>query len=230
VRADPSWAEIYLGACRPFGLEVDREALTAALAETPWDHAGPFEPTEEASYERVKAFDCAVLGRLGYRELPDQLFRSIEAAFAARESWHVFPDVLPALEALAGQGVRRAVISNWVWGAPELLHDLKLARHFEALVISSRVGYQKPQPEIFEHALGLTDVEPRRALHVGDSYAADAEGARAAGIQAVLIDRAIGDPSRARDERRDADVPVVADLYGLLDLIGIPRRAQPVLA
>ncbi len=230
MRADPSWADIYLSACRPFGLEVDREALTAALAETPWDHAGPFEPTEEASYERVKSFDRAMLARLGYRELPDRLFRSIEAAFSVRESWHVFPDVLPALEALADHGVRRAVISNWVWGAPELLHDLELARHFEALVISSRVGYQKPQPEIFEHALELTGVERGRALHVGDSYAADVEGARAAGIQPVLIDRAIGDPSRAQDERRDADVPVVADLYGLLHLIGVPRPAPRVLA
>jgi predicted dehydrogenase len=46
----------------------------------------------------------------------------------------------------------------------------------------------------------------------------------------VLIDRGIGDPSRGRDERRARDVPVVADLYGLLDLIGVPRRARRVLA
>ena len=97
-------------------------------------------------------------------------------------------------------------------------------------MISSRVGYQKPQREIFEHGLELTGVERERALHVGDSYGADVQGARAAGIQPVLIDRRIGDASRVRDERRDVDVPVISDLYELLDLIGVSRPALPQLA
>ncbi|MDQ3870459.1 MAG: HAD family hydrolase [Chloroflexota bacterium] len=227
VRPDPSWADIYLGACRPFGLELDAAALTAALAETPWEVAGPFEPSREASFEQVTQFDRAVLARLGYRELPAELFRSIEAAFAAREAWHVFPDVLPALEALAREDVRRAVISNWVWGAPELLHDLDLAGHFEALVVSSRVGYQKPQREIFEHGLELTGVARECALHVGDSYRADVLGARAAAIQPVLIDRAIADPTRAANRPPQLDVPVIRDLFELLDLIGVERPDLP---
>ena len=70
-------------------------------------------------------------------------------------------------------GMRLCVISNFVWGAPELIHDLELARHFEQLVISARVGFQKPNPGIFRHALEPMNVEPERAMHVGDSYRAD---------------------------------------------------------
>ena len=41
----------------------------------------------------------------------------------------------------------------------ELIHDLELARHFEKLVISARVGFQKPNPGIFQHALARGQLE-----------------------------------------------------------------------
>ena len=52
-------------------------------------------------------------------------------------------------------GLRLGVVSNWGWFAPELLQTLELARHFEVMSISARVGYQKPHRAIFEHALEL---------------------------------------------------------------------------
>jgi putative hydrolase of the HAD superfamily len=228
VRADPSWADVYMGACRSFGLEVEPAELAGALRGATqggaWSFEGPFEATSEASYQRVRAFDAEVFERLGHRDLPDDFFRTIERAFAAREAWHVFPDVLPALDALAAAGIRRAVISNWLWGAPELLHELDLASRFEALVISARVGYQKPHQGIFRHALEVTGVAPERSVHVGDSYRADAMGASAVGIRPVLIDRSGGDGAGpvAPD---GPNVPVVRDLLELVDLLGVERLA-----
>jgi putative hydrolase of the HAD superfamily len=136
--------------------------------------------------------------------------------------------VIPALDALVEGGILLAVISNWSWQAPELIHDLELARHFETLVISSRIGFQKPHPGIFEHALQRVGVTPDRAVHVGDSYKADVMGARRVGIDAVLIDRYSEDPARVREERGDPDLAVVRDLFELLDLLGIARPTAPV--
>jgi putative hydrolase of the HAD superfamily len=48
---------------------------------------------------------------------------------------------------------------------------------------------RKPSPEIFEHALVLAGAAAHEAIHVGDSLAEDVAGARAAGIEAVLIKR-----------------------------------------
>jgi putative hydrolase of the HAD superfamily len=228
VRADPSWADVYLGPCRSFGLEIEPAELARALREATqagaWSFEGPFETTPEASYQRIRAFDAEVFDRLGHGDLPDDFFRAVDRAFAAREAWHVFPDVLPALDALAAAGIRRAVISNWLWGAPELLHELDLAAHFEALVISSRVGYQKPHQGIFRHALEVTGVAPEQALHVGDSYRADAMGALAAGIRPVLIDRSgTGAPAPLASD--GPAVPVIRDLLELLDLLGVERLA-----
>lgn len=232
VRAHPSWAGVYRLGLRDAGIEVDEAELERALIEATrggaWALEGPFEATEAASFERIKEFDSQVLAALGHADLPDDVFHAVEAAFAARSAWHVFPDVPPAIEALRAAGFRLGVISNWLWGAPELLHDLELARHFEALVISARVGYNKPHRGIFEHALEVMSVAPTDALHVGDSYAADVVGARRADIRAVLVDRRLGDPARVRPEHDEPDVPVIADLLELLDLLGVARPAAPV--
>jgi putative hydrolase of the HAD superfamily len=234
VRAHPSWAGVYRLGLADMGLEIDEDELGRALAEATtsgsWPIEGPFETTEEASFARVVEFDRRVLAALGHDDLPDEVFRRIETAFMERTAWYIFPDVPPAIDALTAAGIRLGVISNWVWGGPELLHSLELAGHFEALTISARVGYNKPHPRIFEHALHVMNVAPSEAVHVGDSYSADVVGARAVGIAPVLIDRRVADPARVRAEHEDPELPVVRDLLELLDLLGIERPARAVAA
>jgi len=212
-----------------YGVEVDEKSIERALLEETrtgwWLQDAPFQPTEEESWRRIKEFDAAVLARMGQATLPDDAFRSIEAAFARRSAWYVYPDVVPAIQAMRETGLRLGVISNFVWGGAELIHDLELARHFDSLTISARVGFQKPHRGIFEHALRVLGADPATAIHVGDSYAADVQGARRVGMGAVLIDRAAGDPARIRSEHGDADLTVISDLLDLLDLLGIERPA-----
>jgi putative hydrolase of the HAD superfamily len=226
VRAHPSWADVYRSVFPRFGIEATSADLERVLRTAPWDVEGPFEATEAASFDRVKAFDQTVMSALGYDDLPDEFFRALEEAFGHRSAWHIFPDVVPALDAMREAGIRLGVISNWVWGAPELLHDLELASHFEALIISARVGYQKPDPAIFEHAMELMRVTPDRAIHVGDSFSADVQGARAVGITPVLIDRRVREPGHTHGQAPDGDdVAIIGDLDDLLGLIGIEQAA-----
>ena len=228
IRAHPSWAGVYRRGLLESGIDIAEQDLERALLEESqtggwWTNEEPFEPTVENSFATVVAFDRAVLARLGHAEVGADSFRRIEDAFARRSAWYVYPDVLPTLDALRAAGLRLCVISNFVWGAPELIHDLELARHFEALVISARVGFQKPNPGIFRHALEQMRVTADKAMHVGDSYRADIIGARNQGITAVLIARGGADPARLREERADPDLIVIKDLNGLLDLLGIER-------
>ncbi len=225
IRPDPSWVDVYLAACRDHGLELSRETLAdgfrAALASGALDETGPFEATREASFARIRRFDEAVMAATGHAGLPEAFFREVGARFQERESWHVFPEVPRALERLARAGIRRAVISNWIWEAPELLHELDLAPWFETLVISDQVGYNKPHPGIFREALARTGVAPEHAVHVGDSFEKDVLGARAVGISAVLLARGLSDGQRPADVPPDDPVPVVRDLDGLLALLGL---------
>ena len=228
IRAHPSWAGVYRQGLLEAGIDVAEKDLERALLHE--THAGgwwldetPFEPSEAKSFEIVQRFDAAVLARVGHPNLGEETFRRIEDAFARRSAWYVFPDVTPALDAMQAAGIRLCVISNFVWGAPELIHDLELARHFEKLVISARVGFQKPNSGIFQHALEQMSVKPDNAMHVGDSYRADVLGARKVGISAALIARGPNDPARLREDHADPDLLVLSDLNDLLDLFGIER-------
>jgi len=231
IRAHPSWAGVYREGLAEVGISATEKDLERALLEETqagawWNLEDSFEPTEQSSWERIKNFDLAVLARMGLADLDEGVIRTIENAFARRSAWYVYPDVSPSLDALEAVGIRMGVISNFVWGGPELIHALELSRHFEALTVSARVGFQKPHRGIFEHALSQLKVAPERAWHIGDSYKADVEGARRMGITPVLIDRHGGDPARVREERGDPDLAVVSDLYDLLDLLGIERPAN----
>jgi len=227
VRPDPSWRDVYASVFPAHGIEASAEEFEAAFRASwkEWENEGPFEASEQASFGRLMALDRLVFGRLGYPDLPESFFRDVDLAFRQRSAFYVFPDVLPALDAMQAAGLRLAVVSNWGWAAPELLQTLELARHFEVLSISARVGYQKPHPAIFEHALGLLGIGPDQAVHVGDDPAADVVGARRAGIEPILIDRrGRVHPPIGSDTPADG-APVIADMAELLDLLGIERPA-----
>lgn len=116
-------------------------------------------------------------------------FAALYEHFAGPEPWGVFPDVVPALEALRRGGYRLAVLSNWDPRLRPLLQALRLADFFEVLVISGEVGWHKPDPRLFAHTARLLGLPPRRILHVGDSWEEDVGGARRAGWQAAWLAR-----------------------------------------
>ena len=228
VRPDPSWRDVYATVFADHGIEATADQFEAAFREAwkDWEQEGPFEASEEASFGRLMALDRLVFGRLGYADLPESFFRDVDQAFRQRSAFYVFPDVIPALQAMRAAGLRLAVVSNWGWAAPELLQTLELAQHFEVLSISARVGYQKPHPAIFEHALDLLRVDPAEAVHVGDDPKADVVGARRAGIEPILVDRHGRAHPPIGAEAPSDGVTVIADLAELLDLLGIARPVE----
>lgn len=225
ARAHPSWLEVYSTVFEKYGIETDQDAFGEAFraAWVEWAHEGPFEATEAASFQRLTELDQLVFDRLGYPNLPQAFFRDIDLAFRQRSAFFVFPDVIPALDAMQASGLRLAVVSNWGWHAPELLQTLELARHFEVMSISARVGYQKPHAAIFEHALELLDIRPEQAIHVGDDPQADVMGARRVGIEPVLIDRKGRIDVPVGAGTKVGVVPTIHDFGELLDLLGIER-------
>ncbi|HWE34104.1 MAG TPA: HAD-IA family hydrolase [Solirubrobacteraceae bacterium] len=127
----------------------------------------------------------ADLRRRCARVVADEL--SIDAdltdALLSALRFNVFADVKPALTRLRGAGSTLVVISNWDVSLHAVLARLGLAPLFDAIVTSAEVGARKPQPAIF------AAVEAPLARHVGDSVDEDVAGARAAGVEPVLVRR-----------------------------------------
>jgi HAD superfamily hydrolase (TIGR01509 family) len=107
----------------------------------------------------------------------------------ARNLWCKVPAGLgDALDAVRALGVNVAIISNSEGMLDRLFDDLGILRHFDLVVDSGKVGVEKPDPRIFGFALEACAVAPARALHLGDMFATDVLGARAAGLRCALID------------------------------------------
>ncbi len=100
-----------------------------------------------------------------------------------------FADARPALLKARGRGRRVVVVSNWDVSLHERLEQLELAPLLDGIVTSAGAGARKPSAAIFQRALALAGVQPGDAIHVGDSVEDDVAGARAAGIEAILLRR-----------------------------------------
>jgi putative hydrolase of the HAD superfamily len=117
-------------------------------------------------------------------------FPELYARFAGPGAWRVFDDVVPALESLRSRGLKLGVISNWDQRLPPLLEALGLRPFFDVVVVSCHVHSCKPGRRIFQSAARRLRLQPSGILHVGDSWELDILGARRAGFQALLLDRA----------------------------------------
>jgi putative hydrolase of the HAD superfamily len=103
---------------------------------------------------------------------------------AARKADKPYDDVLPGLLRLAEQ-VTLGTISN---GNADL-EVIGFAHHFKVSLAASRFGRAKPDPAIFLAACEALGVAPHEAVYVGDDLRLDVEGAQAAGLRAVWMNR-----------------------------------------
>jgi putative hydrolase of the HAD superfamily len=115
----------------------------------------------------------------------------IQAAHAKSHLWtHVEPGTREALEALRDAGYRLAVISNADGRVESVLRQVGLRDPFEFVVDSALVGYEKPDPRIFEEGLRRLGLPAPETAYVGDLFPVDVVGARRVGMQALLLDPA----------------------------------------
>jgi len=119
-------------------------------------------------------------------------FRALYDRFSDADAWHVFEDVAPSLQALKARGISLGIISNWDDRLRPLLKALKLDHYFQNITISCEAGVHKPSTMIFEEACARLNTKREETLHIGDSLEMDFEGARGAGLAALLLQRKPG--------------------------------------
>jgi HAD superfamily hydrolase (TIGR01549 family) len=133
----------------------------------------------------------------------------MEGAWAHAQHFELYDDALPVLEAVRAAGLKIGLLSNSARDLDEFVAHHGLA--VDAVLTSRAHGKTKPHETIFRRMLELLDVSSGDAVMVGDTIEDDIDGARAVGMQAVLVDREGRFPER---ERLD-------DLRGLPAALGI---------
>lgn len=193
---------------RESGVDVGLETAEQAFAaEVGYYLANQLRGSDEAGLARLRD-ECAEVTHhaLGETGVPIERAAVRRALLDAIE-FEAFPDVVPGLRALRERGLRLVVASNWDCSLPTWLARAGLADLIDGTASSAVAGAPKPAPAVFQDALRIAGVGADRAVHVGDTVESDVEGARAAGIRAILIRRSGELPDGIETVRSLEDVP-----------------------
>lgn len=214
---DPPWPALQRELRERFALEVSlADAKRAMKAEIAYYREHHDEAVDRASLARLRRACAAVLrdalpppaAALGLEPLTEALLAAVR--------FRAFPDAPAALRGLRARGAALVVVSNWDVSLHDALEQTGLTPLLDAALSSAEVGAAKPDRAIFRRALAVAGVDAHEAVHVGDSWREDVEGARGAGIRPLLV---------ARDGPRPAGVEAVATLGEVQD--ALKRPAYP---
>jgi putative hydrolase of the HAD superfamily len=182
----------YVG--REVGLNLDAQQLESAF-HAAWQHT-PRRPAIDGPRENDdKGWWRELVDRVIDQVAPslsefdrDNFFEVAYEHFAEAGVWKLYPEVPEVLEQLRPH-FQLAVISNFDGRLRFILQHLSLSNYFSYIFISSELGADKPDPEIFRRALKIMHLGANEVLHAGDDPERDWKAAAAAGLLVFRLDR-----------------------------------------
>lgn len=127
-------------------------------------------------------------------------------------AWRVYPDVRPALEALAVRHLCLGVLTNGDADQQRRkLHHVGLADALPDVIASSEAGAAKPSAQIFRTGCARLGLAPEEVAYVGDRLRTDAIAATDAGLYGIWLNR--------DNDSRPAEPPVIQTLDDLPALL-----------
>ena len=195
IRVHPSVGDVYAKHARAFGFSGTADELNKEF-RSQWKKMGGIESLGNKSGAQVeekfwKDLVFEVFQPFGGLEYFDKYFKLIFEAFRDGSNWKIYEDVIESqiFRKLKERKIILGVISNWDSRLSSTLDSLKLAEHFKFILPSAVVGSAKPDKKIFAEAVRLSGIKPHEACHIGNEIKTDFDGARNAGVHAILLDR-----------------------------------------
>jgi putative hydrolase of the HAD superfamily len=167
------------------------------------DHQGKLKTSEEREWQRWHAIVAEVFALPN----PEDCLRELWDHFARPGSWRLAENAGPILETLARRGHALGIASNFDARLRAIVAGFPSLHPIQHLVISSEVGWRKPAPSFFRTLSEKAGLPPERILLLGDDPINDREGARAAGMQVLLVDA---------QRREEASIANLAEVLGWL--------------
>jgi putative hydrolase of the HAD superfamily len=118
----------------------------------------------------------------------DNFFEVAYEHFAEAGVWELYPEVIDVLEQLRPR-FELAIVSNFDGRLRVILERLGISKYFSRVFVSSEIGADKPDSEIFRRALKFLDLPASQVLHVGDDPERDWQAATAGGLSIFKLDR-----------------------------------------
>ena len=153
--------------------------------------------------------------------LDDDTARAWNTTYEATLPLHfrAFDDVVPLLDELDARGIAYGAVSNNVHDYQRAKLDAAGLERIRILVGIDTVGAAKPDPAIFREGVRLLGTDADKTLYIGDNLSVDAEGATAAGLRGVWLDR----PGNPQPAQQDAGGLPGEEISVVKSLAEVPR-------
>jgi putative hydrolase of the HAD superfamily len=190
IHPEPAADRVYAAVGKARGSRLTPDAIStrfrrAFAREEQIDQERGLQTDERRESERWRRIVAAVLDDVGNQ---DGCFEELFEHFARPASWRCEEDGARVLAGLARRGFTVGLASNYDRRLHRVLAGLPELHPLDHVVISAEVGWRKPAAEFFAALGRVTRVPPEQILFVGDDRRNDYEGARSAGLQAMLFD------------------------------------------
>ena len=218
IHPEPAAARIYADAAQRFGSQYTVADIAARFAsvfekEEEADRAAGLRTSEQRELRRWQHIVRQVLDDVADA---DACFQELYRHFSLPGAWRIEENAGRLLSQLAKRGYLLGMASNYDQRLRSVVAGMSELGNLQHLVISSEVGWRKPAPEFFAAMCRCVTLPPEQILYVGDDRVNDYEGARAAGLQAILFDPRgrYGSFVGQRLERlSDLPIPLVNELH-----------------
>ena len=179
---------------REVGLNLDAQQLDRAF-HAAWQQMLRRPPIDGPRENDDKGWWRELVGHVFDQVAPsltefdrDNFFEVAYEHFAEAGVWKLYPEVPEVLERLQSN-FELAVISNFDGRLRLILQHLGISKYFTYIFISSELGADKPDPEIFRRAITMMHLKADEVLHIGDDPERDWKAAKVAGLSVFQLDR-----------------------------------------
>ncbi len=192
VHSDPLWTKSAYKALKSVDADTDItfEQLRPYMAHGfPWHTYGEdhTDAVEEKWWLRMNAhFYQAYLSLNVPSEIAGMAVEHIRDIILSPNSYCLYKDAIFTLQTLKTIGCKNVVLSNNHPDLKYIMDGLGISAYFDDFIISGRIGYDKPRPEIYEIAKGLYPNADAYFM-IGDSLIADVQGGNENGMKTILV-------------------------------------------
>jgi putative hydrolase of the HAD superfamily len=196
IHPDPSAIEVYAQVGKQFGSKLEKEEIGQRFRflfqlEEFADFQNGLKDNEDRERERWRNIVAGVLNDVSD---PTACFHVLYDHFSQPEAWRCDPEAALVLEGLLARGYQVGLASNYDHRLRTVMAGLKPLQLIQHVVISSEVGWRKPAKEFFSALGSVVKLPAEEILLVGDDLINDYEGAKKAGLKAVLLDNSDTNP------------------------------------
>ncbi|HVS35010.1 MAG TPA: HAD-IA family hydrolase [Gemmataceae bacterium] len=190
IHPDPPAPAVYAAVAQRFGSRLDEAAIAVRFREAlrrqdMLDRRSGWRTDEARERDRWRAIVAEALADVSG---PDACFEELYTHFARPDAWRVRPEAGPTLRGLADRGVPIGLASNFDSRLRQVAAGFPALAGVRPVVISSEVGWRKPAAQFFHAVRHAADKDANHILYIGDDRVHDYDGARSAGLLAVLFD------------------------------------------